>query len=65
LEISHTLFGERILEVSIDSTVGQGLGIVPDMVDENFVSEASIVAVVVLDGDTMRLGIVSFERSLG
>jgi hypothetical protein len=64
LEISDALFGECILKVCINSAVGNGLGLALDVVDESLVGEASVVAMVVLDGNTMRL-CKCFESLLG
>jgi hypothetical protein len=64
LKVSDALFGECILKMCIDSTVGNGLGLELDVVDKALVGEASVVAMIMLDGNAMRLR-KSFESSLG
>ena len=48
----------------IDSTVGNGLGLALDMVDKTLVGEASVVAMIMFDGDAVRLR-ESFKSSFG
>ncbi len=52
-DISDGSFSQAVLEVGIDPTVGESLLPLGAMVDERIVGEASIVSVVVFNGDKM------------
>ena len=51
--VSDGSFSQAILEMGIDPTVGESLLLLGAMVDERIVGEASIVGMVVFNGDKM------------
>ena len=52
-DVSDGSFSQTILKVGIDPTVGESLLPLGAMVDERIVGKASIVGMVVFDGDKM------------
>ena len=73
LKVTDTFFGDAILEMGIDATVGDGLPLQRDICQEGIISKSTIVTVVVqycetpifAEGFESTLGLDCFSRGDG